>query len=105
MISSDRWMPGLSAIALISLLATNAASASDVDREQAKANFIQADVNQDLVLDFREFTEFVNLNAEHGIGRAGMIRRFGMHSRAFGKLDTNRDGIVTPEELAAAQQQ
>ncbi|MEO0855111.1 MAG: hypothetical protein AAFY15_16630 [Cyanobacteria bacterium J06648_11] len=105
MISSTRWKIGLSVITIIPLLVTNAASASDVNREQAKANFIQADINQDRVLDFNEFTQFVNLNAEHGIGRAGMIRRFGMHSRAFGKLDTNRDGIVTPEELAAAQQQ
>lgn len=95
------------------LLASSAALASmiaapanaDPQRAQAQANFQAADVNQDQQLDLAEFTTFINLNADHGLGRAGMIRRMGMHGRAFGTADANGDGVVTPEEIAARAQQ
>ena len=83
---------------------TGSTIASELNREQAKANFLQADINQDRHLDFKEFTQFVNLNADHGIGRAAIIRRFGMHGRAFGKRDSNSDGLVSPQEIASARQ-
>lgn len=70
-------------------------------RMQAKANFVAADMNQDEHLDMAEFTTFVNLNADHNLGRAAMIRRFGMYGRAFGTLDANRDGVVSKAEIAA----
>ena len=77
---------------------------ADQRREQAQANFLQADLNEDQHLDFGEFTAFINLNADHGLGRATTIRRLGMHRRAFGQLDANRDGLVSREELAAQAQ-
>ena len=77
-----------------------APASADPQRAQAQANFQQADVNQDEQLDFAEFTTFINLNADHGLGRAGMIRRFGMHAKAFGRVDANRDGLVTKMEIA-----
>jgi len=93
-------------VATVVLLPTSfgALAQADQRREQVKANFLQADVNQDQHLDLGEFTAFINLNADHGLGRAPTIRRLGMHSRAFGRLDANRDGRVSPEELAAQAQ-
>lgn len=81
-----------------------APASANPQRAQAQANFQQADVNKDGQLDSAEFTTFINLNADHGLGRAGMIRRFGMHGRAFGQLDANRDGVVSKQEIAAQAQ-
>lgn len=86
-------------------LAISAPANADPQRAQVQANFQQADVNQDQQLDLAEFTTFINLNADYGLGRAGMIRRMGMHGRAFGTADANGDGVVTAEEIAARAQQ
>lgn len=85
-------------------LAISAPANADPQRAQAQANFQQADVNKDGQLDMAEFTTFINLNAEHGLGRAGTIRSFGMYDRAFGEADANGDGVVTKEEVAARAQ-
>ena len=74
---------------------------ADADRAQAQANFGQADINKDEQLDLGEFTTFIELNADHGIGRAGTVRRLGMHKRAFGQTDANRDGFVSKQEIDA----
>jgi len=71
------------------------------ERDQARTNFSQADANQDDQLDLAEFTTFVDLNAEHGLGRASMIRRLGMHDTVFGRIDTNSDGHASREEIEA----
>ena len=94
----------LIAAAIFALGPISSTFASEPNREQAKANFLQADANQDRHLNFTEFTKFLNLNADHNIGRAATIRRFGMHGRAFQKVDANRDGMVSPQELAATRQ-
>ncbi|MEM8975702.1 MAG: hypothetical protein AAGD43_26860 [Pseudomonadota bacterium] len=88
---------------LVAITISVPANAQD-DRKQARANFQAADANQDRQLDFDEFKTFINLNADHNLGRAGMIRRFGMHSRAFGTLDTDSNGAITPQEIAAKAQ-
>ena len=85
-------------------LAIAAPANADQQRAQARANFQQADANQDGQLDFAEFTTFINLNADHGLGRASMVRRFGMYARAFGTADANADGVVTKQEIAARAQ-
>ena len=85
-------------------LAIAAPANADPQRAQAQANFQQADANQDGQLDFAEFTTFINLNADHGLGRASMVRRLGMYARAFGTADANADGKVTKEEIAARAQ-
>ena len=77
---------------------------ADRKRDQARINFQQADANQDQLLDLAEFTTFINLNADHNLGRAGMIRRFGMYDRAFDTADANGDGRVSKQEIAARAQ-
>jgi len=89
------------ATATAATLATAAPATADPRLAQALANFQDADANQDKMLDLDEFTRFIDLNADHGLGRAGMIRRFGLHSRAFGRVDANGDGAVTPAEIAS----
>jgi Ca2+-binding EF-hand superfamily protein len=74
-------------------------------RDQARANFEQADVNKDEKLDLAEFTTFINLNADHGLGQASTVRRFGKHATAFQRLDTNQDGFVSRAEIAAQAKQ
>lgn len=81
------------------------ASAQDAIEEAAAENFMQADVNADGALDFDEFVQFINLNADDNLGRAGLIRRFGRYEMAFSRADMNADGVVTPDELAARRQQ
>ena len=82
---------------LLAIAVAGPAGAQD-QRDKARANFQQADVNKDGQLDLAEFTTFINLNAEHGLGQAPMIRRFGRHATAFGRLDTNKDGEVSNHE-------
>lgn len=92
--------------ALIAVFVTFAAAASaQSDREQATANFQEADANSDGALTFDEFTRFVDLNAEDNLGRARMIQRAGRYKMAFGRLDANQDGLATAEEMAALTSQ
>ncbi|MFM1814073.1 MAG: hypothetical protein RLZ98_768 [Pseudomonadota bacterium] len=93
-----------STAALMALTIAAPANA-DSQREQAQANFLAADVNRDEKLDMAEFTTFINLNADHNLGRARMIRRFGMYAKAFGEADANGDGVVSKQEIAARAQQ
>ena len=88
-------------IVAIVIGAAAGANASEAAKEQAAANFMQADADADGALTLSEFTTLIDLNAQHGIGRAAMIRRFGKYSTAFGRIDTNADGFVTPEEMSA----
>ncbi len=91
----------LATTAPLVIVATAMPANAQDDKKQAQANFHLADANQDRQLDFDEFKTFINLNADHNLGRASMIRRFGMHSRAFGTLDTDDNGVITPHEIAA----
>ena len=93
------------AAASCALLAFVVPAAADQNRERARENFLAADANQDKQLDADEFKTFIDLNAEDGLGRAGTVRRFGMYARAFGRVDEDQDGFVTPQEMRSANQQ
>ncbi|MEM9839818.1 MAG: hypothetical protein AAF830_11800 [Pseudomonadota bacterium] len=88
-------------LAVVALAAGPHARASEAHRAQAETNFLEADADADGALTFDEFTTMVDLNAQHGIGRAAIIQRLGRYGMAFGRLDGNGDGLVTPEELRA----
>ncbi len=88
----------------ISLLAAPAlALDKEADRRAAQQNFKQSDANSDGKLTKAEFRIFIDANAADDIGRASMVKRFGAYDTAFGRVDKNRDGIVTGQELAASQ--
>ncbi|MEO0761300.1 MAG: hypothetical protein AAFZ09_05745 [Pseudomonadota bacterium] len=94
-------------IALVAVLAcagTASAQVSEAAKEQAVANFMQADANADSALTKGEFVTLIDLNAQSGIGRATMIQRFNRYDMAFGRIDANGDGLVTPEEMQALAQ-
>ncbi|NJM33391.1 MAG: hypothetical protein HC850_00415 [Rhodomicrobium sp.] len=86
------------------MIALSAPANAQEQRDQARANFEQADVNKDELLDRAEFTTFINLNADDGLGRAPMIRSLDMYGRAFGTADTNGDGMVSKQEIASQAQ-
>lgn len=86
-----------------SLLVISAAAPAHAqeDREAVRANFQEADSNDDDQLDSDEFTTFINLNADDNLGRASTIRSLGMYGTAFSRADVNDDGFVTREEIEA----
>ena len=88
-------------LAVIALLALSASAHADPQREQLKANFLAADADKNGLLNVAEFKVFINLNADHKLGRAASIRRFEMYTKAFKEIDANGDGIVTKGEIAA----
>lgn len=59
-------------------------------------------MNSDDALDETEFRTLIDLNAQHDLGRAATVKRFGRYSTAFRRVDENEDGLVTREELAKA---
>lgn len=74
-------------------------------RAQLQANFQAADVDKNEQLNEAEFKTFINLNADHKLGRAASIRRFGMYNKAFKEIDANGDGVVTKQDIAAHAKQ
>lgn len=86
------------------VIVISAPAVAQDQRDQARANFLQADVNKDGKLDLAEFTTFINLNADQGLGRAATVRRFSQYARAFATADANKDGFVSREEIAAQAQ-
>jgi Ca2+-binding EF-hand superfamily protein len=87
-------------VALVAL-SLSASAHANPQRAQVQANFQAADVDKNGQLSLTEFTTFINLNADHNVGQASSIRRFGMYTKAFKRADANGDGIVTKEEIAA----
>ena len=69
------------------------------DKDTAKQNLQQADTNGDKALNYKEFVTFIDLNAKDNIGRASMVKSRNLYSRAFKRLDKNRDGKITAAEI------
>lgn len=91
-------------VALVALTLSASAHANP-QRAQFQANFHAADVDKNEQLNVAEFKTFINVNADHNLGRASSIRRLGMYTKAFKVADANGDGVVTKEEIAAQAQQ
>ena len=99
--SIKKYVVLVSSCAVVFLVSSPFAYAEETRETLAKENYMQADTNGDTMLTLDEFTTFIDLNADDGLGRAGMIRDRGMHGFAFRRVDANSDGLVAPEELAA----
>ena len=84
----------------VALMASGAA-AQDEKQSAAAENFQQADANEDGKLDKKEFRTFIDLNAEDNLGRASMVKSYGMYDRAFARVDANKDGFVARDEIKA----
>jgi Ca2+-binding EF-hand superfamily protein len=78
----------------LSLLAPLAAEA------QQEA-FLAADKNGDTELDSSEFKIFVDGLAASGNQMATKIKGAGRYGLAFGRIDKDKNGLLTPTELSA----
>lgn len=94
----------VTSVALLALTLSASAHANP-QRAQLQANFQAADVDKNEQLNVAEFKTFINLNADHKLGRAASIRRFGMYTEAFKEIDANGDDVVTREDIAAQAKQ
>lgn len=91
-------------VVLVALTLSGLAHANP-QRAQLQANFQAADIDRNEQLNLAEFKTFINLNADHKLGRSASVRRFGMYTTAFKEIDANGDGVVTKEEIAAQTKQ
>jgi Ca2+-binding EF-hand superfamily protein len=83
------------------LSGVQAQTMSDADRQKLVENYIQADVDGDQALTRSEFHTLLSLNAQDNLGRAGQIVKFGRQDMAFDRIDADRNGVVTQQELQA----
>ncbi|ABD56917.1 EF-hand domain-containing protein [Jannaschia sp. CCS1] len=65
--------------------------------------FRAADVNGDERLTLGEFRTFIQSMAAAGAPMSQRIVRLAAYRVAFRRVDTNGDGVATPEELRAAE--
>lgn len=93
------------ALALICLSGATQSAIAQTTQGQVQANFMKADANSDTALTIDEFTRFIDLNADAGIGNARLIQRTGQYARAFARVDANQDGLATGQELSALASQ
>jgi hypothetical protein len=84
---------------------TQSPPSDNAKRLQIQTNFKTADADRNDQLNLAEFKIFINLNADQNLGQAISVRRFGIYSKAFKKLDANGDGILTKHEIATQVQQ
>ncbi len=88
------------AVALALLLPVTAQAQFEDQSVQA---FLAADLNGDERLTQAEFRTFIRTLAATGAPLSRRIRTFGAYGIAFSRTDSNGDGLLTPEELRAAE--
>ncbi len=89
----------------LALAGAVSAAAAQTSRDAVAANFAEADANADGALTIDEFTRFIDLNAEDRLGNASRIQRTGRYATAFERLDSDKNGLVTREDIAARADQ
>ncbi len=90
---------------VLTVAASSSSAAAQTNRDAAAANFTEADANADGALTIDEFTRFIDLNAEDKLGNASRIQRTGRYATAFERLDSDKNGLVTREDIAARADQ
>lgn len=68
---------------------------------QAQEVFAKVDANADGGLDLTEFTAFIDAAAAAGKPNAKKIQANQFYARAFARIDKNKDGLVTKNEIAS----
>lgn len=91
----------VAALAAVSVSAAQAQEMSGADRQALIENFLQSDTNNDGALYLSEFELLMKRNADDNLGRASMVVRTGAYGQVFNRLDKNRDGAVSREEIQA----
>ncbi|MGE6741394.1 EF-hand domain-containing protein [Allorhizobium pseudoryzae] len=69
--------------------------------EAQQEAFMAADKNGDTKLDANEFKTFIDGLAAAGNPMAGKIKGAGRYGLAFGRIDKDKNGLLTPAELSA----
>ena len=94
----------LTAVALIATAFSTAAGAQSLTNAEKQAmleNMLKADSNNDGMISRSEFEVLMQMNADDGLGAAGLVVRTGAYDKAFSKVDANGDGVLTKEEAQA----
>lgn len=92
------------ASAALPLSGVQAQTTSNADRQKLAENYVQADANGDKALTRSEFHTLLSLNAQDNLGKATQIVKFGRQDMAFNRIDADRNGLVTQQELQALAQ-
>ncbi|MGV6873081.1 EF-hand domain-containing protein [Pseudochelatococcus sp. B33] len=88
---------------LLPTAALAAALAATVCAQAQDGAFAAADKNGNGTLDKTEFRTFIDQLAEAGRPNAVKIKSSGRYDFAFGRIDKNGDGRITPDELSSVQ--
>lgn len=86
------------------LSGAQAQSISDADKQKLAENIAQADTNGDAALTLNEFDRLLQLNAQDNIGRAAQVVRLGRQTMVFNRIDADRNGLLTQQEIQALAQ-
>ena len=81
-----------------------AQSMSEADKKKLADNLAEADANGDAMLTRDELDRLLQLNAQDNIGRAAQIIKFGRQGKVFNRIDADKNGLVTRQELQALSQ-
>ncbi|MBF9042803.1 hypothetical protein HKCCE4037_05665 [Rhodobacterales bacterium HKCCE4037] len=90
----------LTATALLTLAPATAHAQYE---EQSVQAFLAADANGDELLNRDEFRVFIQQLAAAGAPMSQRIRNFGAYRIAFNQTDADGNGLLTPDELRAAE--
>ena len=66
-----------------------------------KDAFLKADANKDRKITKSEFRTLIEALAQAGAPKAMSVKKWGVYSYAFKRIDANADGVITPPELEA----
>jgi Ca2+-binding EF-hand superfamily protein len=91
----------MGAIIAVPLTFAQAQTNSPAAKQKLAANFAQADANRDAALTYDEFVKMLQLNAQDNLGRAPQIVKSGNYRTAFNRIDADRNGLLTQQELLA----